>query len=112
MNAQDKIRHDVETKVARINADAEKEVMEKIMRERAGRHTLPAMMNGIQHKRLTSRRRSRSRSREASQDFAHTSGRVSSVEEEEEDEEEGDEGLFIRGGKGEQDDRVVKMRDV
>jgi hypothetical protein len=31
---------------------------------------------------------------------------------EEEDKEEGDEGMFIRGGKGEQDDRVVKIRDV
>jgi hypothetical protein len=79
------------------------------MRERAGRHTLPATTNGIQHKQSTSRG-SRSRSRKASQGFAHTSGRVSSVEEE--DEEEGDEGLFIRGGKGEQDDRVVKIRDV
>jgi hypothetical protein len=79
------------------------------MRERAGRHTLPATTNGIQHKQSTSRG-SRSRSRKASQGFAHTSGRVSSVEEE--DEEEGDEGMFIRGGKGEQDDRVVKIRDV
>jgi hypothetical protein len=109
MNAQDKIRQDVETKVAKINADAEKEAMEKIMRERAGRHTLPATTNGIQHKQSTSRG-SRSRSRKASQGFAHTSGRVSSVEEE--DEEEGDEGMFIRGGKGEQDNRVVKIRDV
>jgi hypothetical protein len=113
MNTQDKIRQDVETKVAKINADAEKEAMEKIMRERAGRHTLPAMMNGIQHKRSTSRR-SRSRSRKASQGFAHTSGRVNRVEEDEEEEEEkeGDEDWFIRGGKGEQDDRVVKIRDV
>jgi hypothetical protein len=110
MNAQDKIRHDVETKVTRINADAEKEVMEKIIRERAERHTLPATTNGTKNARPAARRRrSRSRSRKASQGFAHTSGRVSSVEEEDEEE---DEGLFIRGGKGEQDDRVVKIRDV
>jgi hypothetical protein len=110
MNAQDKIRHDVETKVAKINADAEEEAMEKIRRERAGTHTLPATTNGIQHKRSTSRG-SRSRSRKASQGSAHTSGPVSSVEEED-DEEEEEEGLFICGGEGEQDDRVVKIRDV
>jgi hypothetical protein len=32
--------------------------------------------------------------------------------EEDEEEAEGDEDWFIRGGKGEQDDRVVKIRDV
>jgi hypothetical protein len=83
--------------------------MDKIRRERAERHTLPATTNGIKSARPPARRRSRSRLRKASQDFAHLSGRVSSVEE---DEEEGDEGMFIRGGKGEQDDRVVKIRDV
>jgi hypothetical protein len=108
MNTQDKIRHDVETKVAKINADAEKEAMEKIRRERAETHTLPATTNGIKSARPAARKR-RSRSRKDSQGFAHTLGRVSSVEE---DEEEGDEGMFIRGEKGEQDDRVVKIRDV